>query len=381
MKYSTLTKTLLSAALLSFPLTAVAEQTTVNFPALGGTLARKTQAHSVEAGPIGDVHVGGILSGLAFYQNHRGTSDRKNETDISNGQVFVQKNSGLVQFYAQAGGYSFPTLGTAYTDAHDTVESIYGAVPIAYATLAPTDKFSISVGKLPTLIGYEYGFTFQNANIQRGLLWNQENVVTKGVQANYVDGPLSVAVSWTDGFYSNDYNWLSGLITYTINDSNSIAFSGGGNLGVSRLSNAHTPVAQNNSDIYSLIYTHKADKWTFSPYVQYTFVKERASLGLNDDAQTVGGALIATYQYDDNISFAGRGEYITSDGNVNLTSYGNESDAWTLTFTPTYQKGAFFTRAEASYVGLDNETAGSAFGKGGRKDNQARLLLEAGFLF
>jgi len=28
--------------------------------------------------------------------------------------------------------------------------------------------------KLPTLIGAEYTFTFENMNIERGLLWNQE---------------------------------------------------------------------------------------------------------------------------------------------------------------------------------------------------------------
>jgi hypothetical protein len=38
------------------------------------------------------------------------------------------------------------------------------------------------------LIGAEYTFTFENMNIQRGLLWNQENAVTRGVQVNQTMG-------------------------------------------------------------------------------------------------------------------------------------------------------------------------------------------------
>ena len=72
------------------------------------------------------------------------------------------------------------------------------------------DSFSIEAGKLPTLIGDEYTFTFENMNIERGLLWNQEPAVSRGVQANYTAGPLTSRVSWNDGYYSNVYNWISG---------------------------------------------------------------------------------------------------------------------------------------------------------------------------
>ena len=44
--------------------------------------------------------------------------------------------------------------------------------------------FSAEVGALPTLIGAEYTFSFENMNIERGLLWNQENAVNKGIQLN-----------------------------------------------------------------------------------------------------------------------------------------------------------------------------------------------------
>src|SRR5207237_9890466 len=123
--------------------------------------------------------------------------------DLSNGQLFVQKTDGWLQFYVQAGAYSLPSLGTPYLNVSDTISDTFGAVPVAYAKVAPSDSFSVEAGKLPTLIGDEYTFTFENMDIERGLLWNQEPAISRGVQANYSSGPLSLALYWNEGFYSN----------------------------------------------------------------------------------------------------------------------------------------------------------------------------------
>ena len=80
--------------------------------------------------------------------------------------------------------------------------------------------------EMPTLIGAEYGFTYENMNISRGLLWNQEPVVSRGVQANYTAGPVAFSVSWNDGFYSDRFNWVSGAATWTINSANSLEVIG-----------------------------------------------------------------------------------------------------------------------------------------------------------
>lgn len=379
MKYTPTVQTLASALLLTLPTVAFSEP--LSFPTMGGLLTGNEKPLQVSAEPVGDIHVGGIVSGIGVAQTNSESNNDTSYADISNAQIFIQKNTGLIQFYAQAGGYTLSTLGLPYTTSEDTTRSQYGMLPVAYATIAPTDNFSVSVGKLPTLIGYEYGFAFQNANIQRGLLWGQENVVNNGIQANFSEGDFSAAVSWNDGFYSNDFNWISALLTYKFNDNHSLSFSGGGNFDKTNVSSARTPLAQNNSDIYSLIYTYTKDKWTFTPYVQYTFVNQEQKIGLTDSASTLGGALVTTYRYDNHISFGGRGEYITSQGNQDLTGYGNESNAWSLTFTPTYQKDSFFARTEFSYVGLMNETSGTAFGKNGTRNNHARALLEVGFIF
>ena len=98
-------------------------------------------------------------------------------------------------------------------------------LPLASLKLAPTENFSIQGGKLPTLIGAEYTFTFQNMNIERGLLWNQEPAISRGAQLNYTDGPCSAAFSWNDGFYSNRFTWLTGSLAYTLNKENTISAS------------------------------------------------------------------------------------------------------------------------------------------------------------
>ena len=179
-------------------------------------------------------------------------------------------------------------------------------------------------------------------NIERGLLWNQENAVNRGVQANYTAGPLALSASWNDGFYSDRYNWLTGLATYTVDSNNTIAVDAGANLGrTAYTSGARQPLAQNNSEIYNLMYTHTSGPWTFNPYLQYTYVPEDATLGFGHSASTYGGALLAKYAFDPSLSLSGRAEYTGStgtaaDGAPNLL-YGQGSKAWSLTLTPTYQ--------------------------------------------
>ena len=89
--------------------------------------------------------------------------------------------------------------------------------------------FSFQVGQMPTLIGAELPFTYENANIERGLLWNQEPLISRGVQFNYSQGPISASLSVNDGYYSNEFTTVSGLITYTFKNSDILEVAGAGN--------------------------------------------------------------------------------------------------------------------------------------------------------
>ncbi|MGH9440199.1 MAG: outer membrane beta-barrel protein, partial [Terriglobia bacterium] len=147
--------------------------------------------HTFNAGPFGNLAITGIISGMGLVQGNWIPGDRSTHWDLSNGQVFIQKTTGWWQFYLQAGAYNLPALGTPFLSTVDTVSDLYGPLPQGYLKLAPKGNFSVMIGALPTLIGAEYTFTFENMNIERGLLWNQENAVNRGVQINDSKGKLS----------------------------------------------------------------------------------------------------------------------------------------------------------------------------------------------
>jgi len=224
-----------------------------------------------DAGPFGKLDITGILGGMGLLQGNWIPGDRSTHWDLSNGQIFIQKTTGWWQFYLQAGAYNLPALGTPFRSTVNTVSDFYGVLPEGYLKLAPKGNFSLMIGALPTLIGAEYTFTFENMNIERGLLWNQENAVNRGVQINDSIGHLRASLAWNDGFYSNRYTWLCGSLSYALNEANTLAFVGGGNLGHTAFTSLATPV-QNNSDIYDLIYTYSHGPWMIQPYLQYTDV-------------------------------------------------------------------------------------------------------------
>jgi hypothetical protein len=365
----------------------------LSLPAMAGPLAANPNPLSVDAGPIGKVYLTGVVSALAQWQTNPDNGDSTSQVDLSNGQVFVQKPDGLVQFFIHVGIYSLPSLGTAYVNASKTTTDLYGPLPEAFITLAPTNDWSIMAGKLPSLPGLEQTFTFQNMNVERGLLWNQTNSVNRGVQVNYSHGPVSLALSWNDGFYSDRFSWLSGSATWKVDDADQLVFVGAGNTRTTFASTTATPVLQNNSQMYNAMYTRSSKSWTLSPYLQYTYVPRALSIGVPHDLATYGAALLVNYTFDsaskvgalslNGFSLPFRTEYIASSGSVagGGLLYGPGSAAWSITVTPTYQYERFFARAEFSYVGTTHTIAGFVFGPSGSNTTQARLLLESGFLF
>lgn len=78
-------------------------------PAMSGPLAANPNPFSLDAGPLGKIYVDGILSGVGFWQSNHVPGDQEWRADASNGQVFIQKTDGWLQFYVQAGTYSLPS--------------------------------------------------------------------------------------------------------------------------------------------------------------------------------------------------------------------------------------------------------------------------------
>jgi hypothetical protein len=358
-------------------------------PSFAGPIAQNPTPINFDAAGLGTVYLTGAVSGLALFQTNAITGDHTDNVDLSNGMAIVQKIDGLVQFYAQGGAYSLPALGTNYHITQRDGQSekdFFGLFPEGYIKLVPTDTFSVEAGKLPSVIGDEYTFTFENMNIERGLLWNVEPAISRGVQANLTTGPVAWAVSVNDGFYSTRYDWISGSATWTINPANTLAVAGGGNFSTSNVNSIAAPYQLDNGDVINLIYTYNSAPWTISPYFQYTNNRHNTALGLGTkDADTWGGAVLANYSINDNWNLAGRIEYISSsgsatDGTVNVL-FGPGSSAWSITATPTWQSGIYFARVEGSYVGASSNVPGFGFGKSGNSGSQARLVFETGVVF
>jgi hypothetical protein len=338
-----------------------------------------------DAGPLGKLSVNGIVTGFSVFQNNSVPEDDNAQATLSNGQIFIQKADGKLQYYIQAGAYTMPTLSVPFVNAQDTVKNFYGPVPVAYLKLQAAKNTQLLVGSLPTLMGAESTFTYQNFNIERGIVWNQENAVNRGIQVNQTLGKyLSAAVSWNDGYYSNRYSWLSGSATIT-KGPHVLVYDGMGNLGQTAYQTSATPV-QNNSYMHAVIYTYTKGPWIISPYFQYGKLPTNAKVGVAKGTSATGGAFNLSYAFKSGFSLPARVEYLTSsgsvtDGSVNLLGFGAGSGGVTFTATPTYQKGGMFLRSDLALVHATNYTTGAVFGKTGTDANQFRAVLEFGFIF
>jgi len=332
---------------------------------------------------FGKIAVNGIGSFLGTATSNHIEGDHTTNATLGNGMVWVQKTDGVFQFFVQAGAYDLPSMGSSFLPLDKSLSDLYGPVPVAFIKLQAGKNTSFQIGALPTLIGAEYTFTFQNMNVARGLLWNQENAVNRGVQVNQTMGKVTASLSWNDGFYSNRYTWLSGSLAY-VNGPHALSFVGGGNYGKTAFQKLATPV-QNNSSIYNVIYTYTKGAWIVQPYFQYSNVPTNHNIGVDKGASTKGGAILLSYAMKHGFSLPVRFEYITSsgsekDGAVNLL-YGPGSAGTSFTVTPTFQHGGLFARGDLGYVHLNDMAAGAGFGKDGTEQGQFRALLEIGFIF
>ena len=366
------------------------------YPAMSGSIAANGAPLTLDLGILGSkVTIGGVLSGYAQAQNNpvfNGSTGKKDQTstiDLSNAQLFINKSDGFVQYFVEVGAYSLPNLSDLpYSPSSKTPGLTYGNLPQGFLKLVPNANFSVEIGALPTLVGDEYTFTFENLNIERGLLWGVEPAVSRGVQGNATFGPLVVSLAFTDGFYSNHYNTISGLATWTINSTNTLAADFQTPTNKSSVATSVTSPVLNNESIFNLMYTLTDGQFTINPYLQYTTTPAYTALGYGKESSW-GAAVLVNYAFDSKSSLSGvslpfRIEYTASHGteaNAPNLFYGPGSKAWSFTFTPTYQYKQYFVRAEASYVKASKITDGDAYGEFGTRTSQVRGLIETGVAF
>lgn len=345
---------------------------------------------------LGPLSVDGVFSAFSLFTNNVNATgsldtstgaDLSNRTDISNALLIVNKNSGTLRYGFAAGAYNIPVVGFALnkTIQNGANTSLYGALPSVYVEYAPTSNFNLIAGKLATFTGWESTYTYENANIQRGIIWNIETAVSRGLGAN-VSGPkFNAGLQVNDGYYSGNRLGVEGQISNTPNSNLTLAF-------VWVVPNSSAPgnatASIANKQLYNPMLTYTNGRWTFSPYVLFVTSPSSKALGYATSEHAFGAVLGVSYALSSMWSLPLRVEYgengsTQSDTglNANLLGYGPGSSAWTYTLTPTYRRGIFFARAEASQVDVSNFTPGTAFGTSGTLSNQFRTGLETGIQF
>jgi hypothetical protein len=362
--------------------------------AMGDTLAFSGQGVRFENAWIGAWQLSAALTGLGAIESNASGTNLRSYGDVSNAQAILEKSTGLLQFFAIAGYYSIPELSTSYLRAATQTQRSWGPLPIAYASIVPDDNWSLNVGNLFALGGAEGTFSYENTNIQRGLLWGQTNSVSQGAQLNYKNERWTTSLAWTDGAYSGTFNWVGASLGYKLSPTMTISGVWNGSLSGNPANSARTPLLQNNSQIANLLFGYKGEFWGFAPYLQYSVVPANPTIGIEGVSGSQGIGFLGTYRITPlvngqpakrNITLPFRLEYMNTWGNsgtsTNNLLFGSNSAAWSATFTPTWQQGPYFARIEGSYVSALNYTPGAAFGTTGNTRGQARGVLELGILF
>jgi hypothetical protein len=317
----------------------------------------------------------------------RSGADEISRTDLSNGLLTFTKNTGRLRFGVTAGVYAFPVAGQSLnpTTQAGANTALFGYVPSYYLAFVPNDRVTVSVGQLATLLGQENGFTFQNPDVQRGLVWAAEPAFSRGIRIAYVQGKFTGDLEYDDGYYSGSHRAFEGLLgwapsVYTEVQIALIAPQ------ADTPGNATTSIA--NKTEYDVMLTQQIGKLQILPYALFIDSPASAALGYARDESATGVAFLATYAVSAHFSVGARYEWFADHSaagdaspNADFLGYGPGSRATSFTITPAYRVNSFFVRAEFSSVDALDVTPGLGFGAHGTAGTQARVLIETGVQF
>ena len=309
--------------------------------------------------------------------------DLASRTDVSNALLTLSKNTSEFQGSVTVGTYALAVLGQAInpTTQQSSNSYLYGFVPAYDLAWVPNGDLTVSAGQQATLLGQEDDFTFQNYDIERGIVWEAEPTFSRGVRVAYANGKIAGDLEYDDGYYSgNSGRAVQGLAGWapTSNTDWSFAFIVPG---ANTPPNVTTAVA--NKREFDVMLTQTFGKLQLEPYLLSIRSPASAALGYTTGESALGAVALARYAWSSVYSLSGRFEYFTNHSttaaispNADLVGYGPGSRATTWTITPSYHPGPFFLRAEYSLVTVTSAAAG--FGPAGTLTDQSRYLVELG---
>jgi hypothetical protein len=359
----------------------------------------------IDGGPLGALQISGGIDGYGYYLGDTTESGNLPFThkdlgaDVANGLVEVQKTDGILQFTVEVGSNGGAvTLGAGAPGQTSISTFTTGPLYAGYVTVAPTGSpVTVSAGQIGSLEGWESGIDWNNANQLTTEIFYVQNSQSRGVSANYTQGPINATVTFGDGYDTGVWNFIQGLVTYTINPTNAISLYTADNLGRTGLAaygygggtiGSYGPEYV-NSDMIGGFYSYTLGNLNLVPEVQYQYAKADAKVGISKPTYNLGAAVFADYSLSSTspYSIGAWAEYFTSH-----TSAADET-AWFIgpdatgvgaSVTPTWQYKDIFARADAGYIYLlrNKDTAGNSYGYGDNKDHGEFVgTLEAGLLF
>lgn len=315
-------------------------------------------------------------------------NDLADRTDLSNALLILTKNTGTFRFSVTGGAYAFPVVGQAInpTTQQSANSWLYGFVPVAYAQYVPNAHLTISIGKQTALLGQESAFTFQNLDVQRGLGFAAEPLISRGIRAAYMHGKFTGDLEYNDGYYSgNAGRAVEGLAGWapTAATNLQLAFI---LPGINTPGNVTAGIA--NKREFDFMLTQQIGKLQLLPYALFVDSPASAVLGYTKAESGLALVLLANYAFDPKYSVAARYESFENRSvagdtslNADLLGYGPGSSATTWTITPSYRMNDIFARAEYSAVNVSDVLPGLGFGPHGTATNQSRVVFEFGVQF
>lgn len=291
------------------------------------------------AAPTPPVSIGADFTLFGFHTNNVSGIDPQ----ISNALITVNAGIGNVHANATVGQYSFPTIGFPILPANapGANTQLYTALPVAAVSYAFDSHFSLGAGKYAALLGQESPFTYQNLNIQRGIGWEMEPTISRGVQAAYTNGPYSLTVQENDAYYGGFQRAVEGLAGWSPSSNTNLQFAfiiPGANTGP----NPTTSIG--NKAEYDLMFTRQIGKLQLLPYFLWVNSPSSSILGYTSSENAYAGVLLANWAFSSAFSTPVRYEYAanqssTSDTspNADLIGFGPGSRVQTFTITPTYR--------------------------------------------
>ena len=300
-------------------------------------LAQTTAAPAPSPSPSPAVTLGEEFTVYAFRTN----PDRVTFADLSNAMLNVTANAGKWQANASAGYYAFPTLGVPLAQTYQAGANtrLYSELPLAALQYNFDSHFSVAAGKFAALLGQESPFTWQNLDVQRGLGWNMEPTISRGIQASYTNGPWTLTLQENDAYYSGSNRAFEGLIGFAPTANTSLQFA-------AIVPGANVPpnptVSIGNKAEYDLMLTQTSGKLQLLPYYLWVTSPSSAALGYTNTGHATAAVLLAAWTFSPQWLIAARYEDARNQSsaadlspNADLVGFGPGSSAQSFTVTST----------------------------------------------